>query len=62
MTYLGSLTADGGGNFWGILDVTGKEPRVGNRITSTTTHINDNTSEFGTTVSILVLMTPRAMI
>ncbi|MFC1712564.1 NPCBM/NEW2 domain-containing protein, partial [Candidatus Poribacteria bacterium] len=45
-TYLGSLTANGDGKFWGSLDVTGNEITVGNRIVATTTHTDDNTSEF----------------
>jgi len=46
MTYLGSLTADGSGNFSGDIDVTEKELAAGDLITSTTTHTDNNTSEF----------------
>jgi len=44
--YLGSLTADGSGNFSGNLDVTGKGLSVGDPLVGTTTHTTNNTSEF----------------
>jgi len=47
-TYLGSLTADGSGNFSGSIDVTGKGLSVGDPLVATTTHTNNNTSEFST--------------
>jgi hypothetical protein len=37
-TYLGSLTADGSGNFSGSIDVTGKGLSVGDPLVATTTH------------------------
>jgi hypothetical protein len=45
-TYLGSLTADGSGNFSGSVDVTGKGYTEGDPVVATTTHTNNNTSEF----------------
>jgi hypothetical protein len=47
-TYLGSLTADGDGNFSGDIDVTGKGLSVGDPLVATTTYIDNNTSEFST--------------
>jgi hypothetical protein len=46
MIYLGSLDADGDGNFSGLIDVTGKGLSVGDPLVATTTHTNNNTSEF----------------
>ncbi|MBM3238248.1 T9SS type A sorting domain-containing protein [Candidatus Poribacteria bacterium] len=46
MTYLGSLVADEGGNFSGLIDVTGKGLSCGDPLVATTTHTNNNTSEF----------------
>ena len=47
-TYLGSLPADGSGNFSGNIDVTGKGLSVDAPLVVTTTHTDNNTSEFGT--------------
>ena len=52
-TYLGSLTADGSGNFSGSIDVTGKGLSVGDPLVATTTHTNNNTSEFSTSDTTL---------
>jgi hypothetical protein len=49
-TYLGSLTADGGGNFSGLIDVTGKGLSCDDPLVATTTHTDNNTSEFSTPV------------
>jgi len=54
MTYLGSLTADGSGDFSGDIDVTEKELAAGDLITSTTTHTDNNTSEFSLPTDIAV--------
>ncbi|MBC8232946.1 carboxypeptidase regulatory-like domain-containing protein [bacterium] len=53
MTYLGSLIADESGNFSGSIDVTGKGLVVGDPVTSTTTHTNNNTSEFSSPTEII---------
>jgi hypothetical protein len=45
--YLGLLTTDANGNFFGALDVTGKGLVVGNNLTGTATDAAGNTSEFG---------------
>lgn len=45
-TYLGSLTADESGNFSGLVDATGKSLSVGDSLVATTTHTDNNTSEF----------------
>ena len=45
-TYLGSLAADGSGNFSGDLDVTGLGISAGDSATATTIHTDNNTSEF----------------
>jgi len=52
-TYLGSLPADGGGNFSGTVDVTGRGLSIGEPLVATTTHINNNTSEFSAPETIL---------
>jgi len=49
-TYLESLTADGSGNFSGDIDVTGQGFAVADPVVATTTHTNNNTSEFSTPV------------
>jgi len=48
ITYLGSLVADGSGNFSGDYDVTDKGLSVGDPLTATTTYTDNNTSEFST--------------
>lgn len=45
-TFLGSLAADAGGLFSGDLDVTGLGLTPGENVLATTTHTDDNTSEF----------------
>ncbi|MFC1712565.1 cohesin domain-containing protein [Candidatus Poribacteria bacterium] len=44
--YLGSLIANGSGMFFDSMSVTGKDLSIGDRIVATTTHTDDNTSEF----------------
>lgn len=44
--YLGSLIADEGGNFAGVIDVTGKDVSANDAIVINTTHTNGNTSKF----------------
>jgi len=62
MTYLGSLSADGAGNFSGAIDVTGKSLSVGDPLVATTTHTDNNTSEFSTPETILgETPTPQAL-
>ena len=53
MTYLGSLITDENGNFSGKINVRGKELSVGDPLTATTTHTDDNTSEFCPTVAMV---------
>ena len=45
----GYVTADGSGNFSRDLDVTGKGVSAGDNVTATTTHTDNNTSEFAAT-------------
>ncbi|MBN2031569.1 T9SS type A sorting domain-containing protein [bacterium] len=52
MTYLGSLTSDIAGLFSGELDVSGKGVSNGDAIVATTTHTDNNTSEFSTALFI----------
>jgi len=54
MTYLGSLTADTGGDFAGQIDVTGKGLSHGDPVVATTTHTDNNTSEFSVPVLVVV--------
>jgi hypothetical protein len=51
-TYLGSLTADGNGVFSGSLSVPDMELSVGDRIVATTTHTDNNTSEFSSSLTV----------
>jgi hypothetical protein len=50
--YLGSLTADGNGEFSGSLPLAGKGLSVGDRIVATTTHTDGNTSEFSSPLTV----------
>ena len=61
-TYLGSLTASEEGNFSGSIDVTGKGVSVGDPLVATTTHTDNNTSEFSIPKTILgEIPTPHAL-
>jgi hypothetical protein len=50
-TYLGFLTADANGNFYGSLTVSGLNP--GDKITATATDAANNTSEFGPNAQVV---------
>ena len=52
-TYLGSFTAYPDGIFAGLIDVTGKGLSVGDPLVATTTHTDNNTSEFSIPKAIL---------
>jgi hypothetical protein len=45
-TYLGTITSNAGGEFSGTLDVSGSGMTEDDEIVATTTHTDDNTSEF----------------
>ncbi|MFC1712669.1 NPCBM/NEW2 domain-containing protein [Candidatus Poribacteria bacterium] len=51
-TYLGSVIADENGEFLGSMLVTGNELAVGDQIVATTIHIDNNTSEFSSTLNV----------
>ena len=50
--FLGSLIADGSGEFSDPLSVAGKDLSVGERIVTTTTHTDGNTSEFSSPLTV----------
>ena len=50
--YLGSLVANSSGNFTGTIDVSGKNLSANDYLVATTTHSNNNTSEFSIPVKI----------
>ena len=52
MVYMGSLTANGGGDFSGNMDVSGSGLSIGHYIVTTTTHTDNNTSEFSIPVPV----------
>lgn len=52
--YLGSLIADGSGEFLGSMSVTGDEISLGDRIVTTTIHTDNNTSEFSSPSQVSV--------
>jgi len=54
MIYLGTLIADGSGNFSGPLDVIGMGISAGDPLVATTIHTNNNTSEFSSPFAITV--------
>ncbi|MFC1712275.1 PKD domain-containing protein [Candidatus Poribacteria bacterium] len=55
--YLGSVIADGSGNFSGTIDVTGEDILIDTPLAATTTHTNENTSEFGLFLPLTVTLT-----
>lgn len=57
-TYLGSLAANASGSFSGFINVAGKGLFAGDPLVATTTHTNNNTSEFSTPVAVTAQVIP----